>query len=92
MVTRSFIVRLTWAAIALVVAIAVLSCLSLLLDQMGDIEGAQGTRVVALSLGVVWIVDLFVLLVALAIQNVGPREASSADKSSGGGQEDDVAS
>ncbi|REJ65214.1 MAG: hypothetical protein DWQ31_18915 [Planctomycetota bacterium] len=78
-VSRRFLIALVWVAVALSVALAVLAGLSVLLRQMGDDAGATGTGRVALGLAVLWLVNLIVLLMALAVDRIGPPADSMAD-------------
>lgn len=71
MVSRTFLIALIWAALALVVAIAVLAGVSALLRLMEDEVGASWTGRLALVLGVIWVVDLVVLILAMAVKSVG---------------------
>ncbi len=70
-------------------AVIVVGGLSVLLLQMGDEAGGLLAGSVAVGLGVLWMVNLVVLLLAVAMKNVGlpstrdePEPAGESDEES----------
>lgn len=58
-------------ALALPVVVTVVAGASLLLAGLGDENGAAALRFVAVSAGVVWLLDLVGLVIGLAVQSLG---------------------
>jgi hypothetical protein len=69
-VIQTWIFRLLFAALALPVLMCILFGLSYLLPALDDLEGAAVVVRVNLALAVLWVFDLILLIVALAIGSV----------------------
>jgi hypothetical protein len=69
-ISRKLIIRLTFTALALPVVLVVLGTTGLLLSNMGDAIGAKVLGYVALALGIAWLANLVLLVVAQAIRSV----------------------
>ena len=70
MISRKLIVSLTFAALALPVVLVVMGATAVLLSSMGDELGANVLGYVALALGILWLANLVLLIVAQAIRSV----------------------
>ena len=75
MISRRVLLGLVTAACVLPVAITVVVTVAWLLAQMHDAAAAAVLDRVALAIGILWVVDLIVLVVALAIHALGPPDA-----------------
>ena len=74
MISRRVLLVLVMAACVLPVAITVVVAVGRLLGAMNDAAGASALDGVALALGIAWIVGLVCLVVALAINSLGPPD------------------
>lgn len=75
MISRRILLGLVTAAGVLPVAITVVVTVAWLLAQMHDGAAAAVLDRVALALGILWVIDLILLVVALAIHAIGPPDA-----------------
>ena len=76
MISRKSLMVLLSGACVLPVAIAVVVGVARLLGAMQDESGAAVLDRVALTLGILWAVDLVCLVMALAINTLGPPSDS----------------
>ncbi len=70
LITPRFLPALVAGAILLPISICVVLGVAWLLEAMGDPSGGAVLRRIALAGGVAWIIDLIVLLLALAVSNL----------------------
>ena len=75
MISRRILLGLVTAACVLPVAITVVVTVAWLLAQMHDRAAAAVLDRVALAIGILWVIDLILLVVALAIHVIGPPNA-----------------
>lgn len=75
LISRRILLGLVTAAGVLPVAITVVVTVAWLLAQMHDGAAAAVLDRVALALGILWVIDLILLVVALAIHAIGPPDA-----------------
>jgi ABC-type transport system involved in multi-copper enzyme maturation permease subunit len=81
-VIQPWIFRLLFAALALPILICILFGLGYLLSALGDLEGAAVVVRVNLAVAVLWVFDLILLVVVLAIGSVAQAsEATARDES-----------
>jgi hypothetical protein len=73
-ISRKLLLRLIFAAIALPVVLVVVVATGTLLGNMGDATGARVLGYVALSMGILWLANLALLIVAHAIRSVESDE------------------
>jgi hypothetical protein len=71
-ISRRVLLFLIAAAAILPMAIALVVAVARLLAAMQDAAGAAALDRVALALGIVWALNLMMLLMALAIERLGP--------------------
>ena len=74
MVPRSLLLRILLAFFLISIALGVVSTAALLLGAMQDEAGRAVMARVGLGVGVVWLVNLIVLVVALAVHTLGRPE------------------
>ncbi len=75
MISDRVVLSLLAIAILLPVALCVVLGVAALLAQMGDAAGGAVLYRIALAGGIVWIIDLILLVLALAIRSLrGPGE------------------
>jgi len=74
LISRRVLLGLVTAACVLPVAITVVVTVAWLLAQMHDAAAAAVLDRVALAIGILWVIDLIVLVVALAIHALGPPD------------------
>jgi hypothetical protein len=81
-VIQLWIFRLLFAALALPILMCILFGLGYLLSALGDLEGAAVVVRVNLVVAVLWVFDLILLVVALAIGSVAQSaEEAASDES-----------
>lgn len=74
MIPRRYLGPLVLAAIALPIVICALIGIGRLLGAMADAGGALAVDRVALACGIVWIVDLLLLVIVMGINSLGGQE------------------
>ena len=74
MISRRILLTLLAAGCVLPVAIVVVAAVGWLLGAMHDETGAAALGRVALALGIVWLVDLVCLVLAQALNVLGPPD------------------
>ena len=87
---QQWILRLLFAAIALPILISLTVGLGHLLTAMGDEEGSLTVGRVNLALAVLWVFDVLLLIIALAIGSLAQgaaRDGKTSDKSGEGENE-----
>jgi hypothetical protein len=67
-------------AIILPIAICLILAVASLLSAMGDMTGGGVLRWIALACGIVWILDLILLVLALAVNALVERDNSDSDE------------
>ncbi len=71
MISRNLLIRLLFIAIGLPVVMVVTGATAALLSSMGDLAGAKVLWYIALATGILWLVNLVLLIVAHAIRTLG---------------------
>ncbi len=74
MIPRTLLLRILLAFSLISIALGVVSVATLLLGAMQDEAGRAVMARVGLGVGVVWLVNLIVLVVALAVHTLGRPE------------------
>jgi hypothetical protein len=77
---RHIIALVIAMAIILPIAICLIIAVASLLSAMGDVSGGGVLRWVALACGIVWVLDLIVLLLALAVNALVETNNSDSDE------------
>jgi hypothetical protein len=80
-VIQPWIFRLLFAALALPILMCILFGLGYLLSALGDAEGAAVVVRANLVVAVLWVFDIILLIVALAISSVVQAEQQASDES-----------
>ena len=81
MVSRTLIVWLTWTSLTLAVAVGVAGGSAVLMGQMGDEVGALWVGREALTLAFIWLVNLIMLLLAVAMAAIARADRGATPKS-----------
>lgn len=74
MIPRRYVAPLVLAAIALPIVVCALIGIARLLGAMADAGGALAVDRVALACGILWIVDLLLLVIVLGINSLGNQD------------------
>ena len=75
MISRRILTALLLAACVLPVATLVVVAVGRLLGAMADEAGAAALDRIALALGILWVIDLVCLVLAQAINTLGPPDS-----------------
>lgn len=74
MIPQRWILRLVLLGLGLPIAIVLLAGLAALLGRLGDARGAHLAGGAAVALGLLWLLDLIILLLALAVRSLPGEE------------------
>lgn len=77
MISRNTLIKLLVTALVLPIVLSVVWAVAHLLQAMGDVLWYQILLRVALVGSVVWVIELICLLIALAMQMIGPADSSN---------------
>jgi hypothetical protein len=69
-ITRKLLIRLIFVALGLPVVMVVIGTTSALLSSMGDTVGSKVLCYIVLATGILWVVNLVILVVAQAVRTV----------------------
>jgi hypothetical protein len=67
-------------ALILPIAICLILAVSSLLSAMGDAVGGGAMRWVSLGFGIIWVLDLILLVLALAVNTLSAPDDSDSDE------------
>lgn len=79
-IPRHFIALAIAGAIILPIAICLILAVASLLTAMGDTTGGGAMKWIGLSCGIVWALDLILLVLALGVNALGKSDDSDSDE------------
>jgi hypothetical protein len=79
-ISHTIIAVIIAVAVILPIAICLILAVASLLAAMGDASGGGTLRWIALGCGIIWLLDLILLIISLGINSLGEPNDSNFDK------------